>query len=67
MLTNEEVKAYLEIEKTEIRSNSQWFEVLGDVFEEHLVNFSSQERDDLWGRVWNKHEEWKQTTKRSRQ
>jgi Arylamine N-acetyltransferase len=47
------------IEKIELRTQSQWLEVLGDVFQEHLVHYSRLERDDLWKRVWNFHEEWK--------
>jgi arylamine N-acetyltransferase len=47
------------IEKIELRTKSQWLEVLGDVFQEHLVSYSKLERDDLWKRVWNYHEEWK--------
>ncbi|MGZ0051156.1 arylamine N-acetyltransferase family protein [Brevibacillus gelatini] len=47
------------IEKMELRTKSQWLEVLGDVFQEHLVNYSRLERDELWKRVWSYHEEWK--------
>jgi arylamine N-acetyltransferase len=47
------------IGKIELRTKSQWLEVLGDVFQEHLVHYSKLERDDLWNRVWNRHEEWK--------
>jgi arylamine N-acetyltransferase len=47
------------IEKIEIRSKSQWLEVLGDVFQEHLVSYSRLERDELWKSVWKRHEEWK--------
>ncbi|RNB50177.1 arylamine N-acetyltransferase [Brevibacillus gelatini] len=46
-------------EKIELRTKSQWLEVLGDVFQEHLVNYSWLERDELWKRVWSYHEEWK--------
>ncbi|MED4782017.1 arylamine N-acetyltransferase family protein [Brevibacillus choshinensis] len=46
-------------EKTELRTKSQWLEVLGDVFQEHLVTYSKQEQDDLWKRVQHLHEEWK--------
>ncbi|MFD1773099.1 arylamine N-acetyltransferase family protein [Paenibacillus rhizophilus] len=52
------------VEKVEIRNKSQWFEVLGDIFGEHLVNYSSQERDDLWKKVLRNHEEWKKSTTR---
>jgi hypothetical protein len=49
------------IEKTELHKKSQWLEVLGDVFQEHLVGYSKLERDDLWNRVRRYHEEWKKT------
>ncbi|MEK8126616.1 arylamine N-acetyltransferase [Paenibacillus filicis] len=45
--------------KTEITTQSVWREVLADVFQEHLVAYSKEERDDLWNRVWSLHEEWK--------
>lgn len=48
-------------EKTEIHTKSEWLEVLGDVFQEHLVNYSQEERDDLWKRVHQIHEEWKKS------
>jgi arylamine N-acetyltransferase len=48
-------------EKTELRTKSQWLEVLGDVFQEHLVSYSKLERDELWNRVWKYHEEWKKS------
>jgi len=47
------------IEKIELQTKARWLEVLGDVFQEHLVNYSRQERDELWNRVWKRHEEWK--------
>lgn len=47
------------MEKIELRTKGQWLEVLGDVFQEHLVNYSKLERDDLWKKVWELHEEWK--------
>lgn len=45
--------------KLEVESKSQWFDVLGDVFGEHLVNYSSLERDGLWKRIEAAHIEWK--------
>jgi arylamine N-acetyltransferase len=48
-----------QIETVELRTKSQWLEVLGDVFQEHLVAYSKLERDELWKRVWDYHEEWK--------
>ena len=53
------------IEKMELRTKSQWLEVLGDVFQEYLVSYSMLERDDLWNRVWNYHEEWKKVNSKS--
>ncbi|MFE5323782.1 arylamine N-acetyltransferase [Paenibacillus sp. NPDC056579] len=47
------------VTKVELENKSQWFDVLGDVFGEHLVNYSSLERDDLWKRVEAAHIEWK--------
>jgi len=47
------------IDKMELQSKSQWLDVLGDVFHEHLVHYSKLERDDLWKRVRKLHEEWK--------
>ncbi|MFC5702596.1 arylamine N-acetyltransferase [Cohnella faecalis] len=49
------------IEKTEIRTKSDWFALLGDVFGERLVRYSRQERDELWQKVKRKHEEWKRS------
>ncbi|NOU96622.1 arylamine N-acetyltransferase [Paenibacillus sp. LMG 31456] len=49
------------IEKTELQSKSQWLEVLGDIFGEHLVNYSRQDREELWKKVRNIHEQWKRT------
>jgi Arylamine N-acetyltransferase len=47
------------LEKKELASKAQWFEVLADVFGERLVAYTSQDRDDLWNKVWRLHEEWK--------
>lgn len=45
--------------KTELETKSQWLEVLGDVFGERLVRYSSLERDELWKKVRDIHEQWK--------
>ncbi|SFL58790.1 Arylamine N-acetyltransferase [Paenibacillus sp. 1_12] len=45
--------------KIEVGSKTQWLDLLGDVFKEHLVNYSSLERDELWKRVESAHTEWK--------
>ena len=47
------------LRKIEIETKTQWLEVLGDVFEEKLVNYSSLERDELWKRVDAAHQQWK--------
>ncbi|WP_339208241.1 arylamine N-acetyltransferase [Paenibacillus sp. FSL K6-3182] len=47
------------VRQTELVSQSQWLEVLGEVFEEKLVNYSRQERDELWKRIQLAHEQWK--------
>jgi arylamine N-acetyltransferase len=49
------------IQKIEINNKSQWLEVLGDIFGEKLLNYSSQERDELWKRVRIAHEDWKKS------
>jgi N-hydroxyarylamine O-acetyltransferase len=46
-------------EKIEVTTRSQWLEVLGDVFGEHLVHYSREEQNELWKRVSAEHEEWK--------
>ncbi|MGG1617544.1 arylamine N-acetyltransferase [Paenibacillus sp. NRS-1782] len=49
------------LEKIELDHKSQWLEVLADVFGEPLVNYSHQERDELWKRVFAAHTEWKKS------
>ncbi|NHN30016.1 arylamine N-acetyltransferase family protein [Paenibacillus agricola] len=49
------------VEKVELSNKSQWLEVLGDIFDEHLVNYSTQERDELWKRVQSAHVDWKKS------
>ncbi|MGM1019621.1 MAG: arylamine N-acetyltransferase family protein [Bacillota bacterium] len=49
------------LEKIELDHKSQWLEVLADVFGEPLVNYSHQERDELWRRVFAAHTEWKKS------
>jgi N-hydroxyarylamine O-acetyltransferase len=46
------------IAKTELASQSQWLDVLGDVFGEPLVAYGSADRDALWKLVRGWHEEW---------
>ncbi|NQX67785.1 arylamine N-acetyltransferase [Paenibacillus alba] len=47
-----------QVEKVELPTKSQWLEVLADVFGEHLVHYSSIERDELWHRIYEEHEDW---------
>jgi len=44
--------------KTELQTQSQWLDVLGDVFHEKLVAYDQPARDDLWKRNVKLHEEW---------
>lgn len=53
------------VKKTEIRTQSQWLEVLGDLFDEHLVTYSKLEREALWKKAWQKHEEWQRKNDKS--
>ncbi|MGN8228213.1 arylamine N-acetyltransferase family protein [Paenibacillus polymyxa] len=55
------------LEKIELDKKSQWLEVLADVFGEPLVNYSRQERDELWKRVLAAHIEWKKSMTESLQ
>jgi N-hydroxyarylamine O-acetyltransferase len=45
----------------ELATQSQWLEVLGDVFHEQLVDYAKLERDALWKQVRQAHEEWLRT------
>ncbi|WP_052339337.1 arylamine N-acetyltransferase family protein [Gorillibacterium massiliense] len=47
------------IEKTEIASKSLWLDVLAEIFHEPLINYSREERNELWKRVLEQHEGWK--------
>ncbi|CAG7619080.1 hypothetical protein PAESOLCIP111_02179 [Paenibacillus solanacearum] len=56
------------ITKTELRSRTQWLDVLGDVFGERLVRYSGLEKEAIWQKVRQKHEEWlrsKESARRS--
>lgn len=48
-----------QIMKTELHTQSQWLEVLGDVFGEQLVIYDKADREDMWNKVRIQHEEWK--------
>ncbi|WP_420818534.1 arylamine N-acetyltransferase family protein [Paenibacillus paeoniae] len=45
--------------KTELRTQSQWLDVLGDVFGETMVAYDMTDRDAIWSKVRLQHEEWK--------
>lgn len=49
------------VRKEELRTKSQWLEVLADVFGERLVRYTGLERDELWRKVYRLHEEWKRS------
>ncbi|UUZ92011.1 arylamine N-acetyltransferase [Paenibacillus sp. P25] len=53
------------VEKTELDSKQQWLEVLGDVFGERMVAYSDLERDALWKKVRELHEDWKRSKEES--
>ncbi|MCY9590261.1 arylamine N-acetyltransferase [Paenibacillus chitinolyticus] len=52
------------LEKTELHTKSQWFEVLAGVFDEQLVNYSKPEREELWKRVEAAHSDWQKIKER---
>jgi len=45
--------------KSELIDKKQWFDALGDIFGERLVDYDATERDAIWERVRRSHEEWK--------
>lgn len=45
--------------KTELQTQSEWLDVLGDVFYEKLVAYDQTARDSLWQKNVKLHEEWK--------
>ncbi|WP_169082294.1 arylamine N-acetyltransferase family protein [Paenibacillus sp. PL91] len=48
-----------EIVKTEITNQTQWLDVLANRLGERLVNYTEEEKDELWKKVQRAHEEWK--------
>lgn len=49
------------IRKTEIQTYSEWKDVLTKLFYEPLVDYTEQERREMWDRIQIAHEEWKRT------
>lgn len=47
------------LDRVEISSKSEWFEILADIFNEPLVNYSIIERDLIWDKVYRQHQNWK--------
>ncbi|WP_339223939.1 arylamine N-acetyltransferase [Paenibacillus sp. FSL W7-1332] len=47
------------LDKIEISSKSEWFEILADIFNEPLVNYSMIERDLIWDKVNRQHQNWR--------
>lgn len=45
--------------KTELQTQSEWLDVLGEVFGEKLVAYDQTARDSLWKKNVKLHEEWK--------
>lgn len=54
------------LEKIEITSKSEWFEILADIFNEPLVNYSMIERDLIWDKVNRQHQNWKKLMENER-
>ncbi|GIP00507.1 arylamine N-acetyltransferase [Paenibacillus lautus] len=46
------------LDTVEISSKSEWFEILADIFNEPLVNYSVIERDLIWAKVCKQHQNW---------
>ena len=54
------------LDKIEISSKSEWFEILADIFNEPLVNYSMLERDLIWDKVYRQHQNWKRLMENER-
>ncbi|MHA2857301.1 arylamine N-acetyltransferase family protein [Paenibacillus lautus] len=46
------------LDTAEVSSKSEWLEILADVFNEPLVNYSILERDLIWAKVCKQHQKW---------
>jgi N-hydroxyarylamine O-acetyltransferase len=46
-------------DRTELLSADEWFGALREVFGLPLDHVSAIDREELWGRVWAKHEQWR--------
>ena len=47
------------VEKIELKTKSEWLDVLYDVFGERLTAYSALEREELWKKTKAIHEDWK--------
>lgn len=47
------------IQKREIINKKAWFELLADVFDEKLNRYSKLEKDEIWNRVIQIHDQWR--------
>lgn len=54
------------LDKIEISSKSEWFEILANIFNEPLVNYSIIERDLIWDKVYRQHQNWKKLMENER-
>lgn len=54
------------LDKIEISSKSEWFEILAGIFHEPLVNYSMIERDLIWDKVNRQHQNWKKLMENER-
>ncbi|MFF2093313.1 arylamine N-acetyltransferase [Paenibacillus sp. NPDC058174] len=54
------------VETTEITSKSQWFDIMAEVFNEPLADYSAPDKDALWSKVSRMHEEWKTAKSKAR-
>ncbi|RAR42259.1 arylamine N-acetyltransferase [Paenibacillus sp. MDMC362] len=54
------------LDKMEISSKSEWFEILADIFHEPLVNYFLIERDLIWDKVNRQHQNWKKLMENER-
>lgn len=49
------------VQYTEIVNKPDWLNLLHDIFGEELIRYNTLEKDELWHRVQQAHEVWKQT------
>ncbi|WP_166242671.1 arylamine N-acetyltransferase family protein [Paenibacillus turpanensis] len=53
----------LGIEKREVTSRTEWFDLLAEVFGVKLEQYDRTEKDELWSKVIKKHAEWKRSVR----